>query len=1165
MRKFYKIAVCSTLALFAFGLNFALLGQITSYPFTEGFNATSLPSGWTNEIVSGSTNWSTVTANGNNTITPRTGARMAEFRVATTGPTTKLVTPQLDLTSLTAPQLTFYFANTNWVGDIDELRIYYKSAAGDPWTQIGPAYTDEHTSWTEVSLALPSPSADYYVAFEGTSNWARGVNIDDVTIGEVPTCPAPTGLTSSNITENSVDLSWTPGGTETAWNVEWGASGFTPGTGTGLDSASVSAASHSISGLSPVTTYDVYVQADCGAGDESQWILISVQTACGIFTAPFLEQFSAGSLPACWTNTSSNTVANGLWKFSGTVDYASGNTRPNGTFAWVDGSDPSTISDVTLISPWIDVASLTTPTLFFDYFSNNLQTYPNNIITVEAREQSGAWTQIYTDNTSSNQWRELEFPLPAFSGTVVQVRFIVDKTAAPTGWAFYNDILLDNVKIDEPTTCPKPTLVTATSVGSDFSDITWTAGGTETEWNIVWGTSGFTPGDANQLGSDVATTNSYTVQGLSSSTSYDIYVQADCDVDGLSEWGNVVAITTSPECGDTITGLCYSQNSTQEVLLSFSATTGNWAELVFLAGGVETCCDEVIVYDGLNGTGNIIYGALTGGGLSDYSTVGPIVSTTGQLSLVINADGSNTCSSSSYTPFDVVVNCVVPPTCLVPDALTLENVTDETIEISWTAQNSETSWNVVWGAPGFTPGDANQIGSDVATTTSYTINGLTENTEYDVYVQADCGGGDLSSWAGPIEALTDCSSIPAIGFCEDFEDIDALGCWRIINANLDSDIWGVYTGYANSGTQSAGLYTDGNGGNNDDYLVLPRMTLTGNEILSFHYRARSSSEPNDFRVVLSTTGAAAADFTEVILPLMTISNTTYQDTSVNLSAYSGDVYIAFHVPPGGLDGWYVFIDDVCVDICVPVPGTDGTADVCNQDGTIDLNSVITSDYTHGNWIFDANPGIINGSDMNVSTLAAGSYDVSYVVTTACASDTTIATVNVFNPSSAGTDGMLTVCKNQMIDLYGGLGGTVDFGGTWYTPNGTPLTGSYFQTGTLIGQSIYKYVVSNGVCDADTSEVIVNIQNCDFLGLDDVSLLENVTIAPNPNTGKFQISGIPGSDYTFEVIDLNGRVVRPAKEITATVTDVNLTDVESGVYMIRIAGNNSERMIRVIKH
>src|SRR5690606_19959922 len=99
-------------------------------------------------------------------------------------------------------------------------------------------------------------------------------------------------------------------------------------------------------------------------------------------------------------------------------------------------------------------------------------------------------------------------------------------------------------------------------------------------------------------------------------------------------------------------------------------------------------------------------------------------------------------------------------------------------------------------------------------------NGLTENTTYDVYVQADCGSGDLSYWTGPVTAMTACSAIPAVGFCEDFESSDALDCWAVINANSDSDAWSIYTGYANSGNQSAGLYTDYNGGSNDDYLVL---------------------------------------------------------------------------------------------------------------------------------------------------------------------------------------------------------------------------------------------------------------------------------------------------------------------------------------------------------
>src|SRR5690606_12760431 len=131
--------------------------------------------------------------------------------------------------------------------------------------------------------------------------------------------------------------------------------------------------------------------------------------------------------------------------------------------------------------------------------------------------------------------------------------------------------------------------------------------------------------------------------------------------------------------------------------------------------------------------GNIIYGALTGGGLNDYSGVAPVVSPTGQLSLVINTDGSNTCSSVGYTPFQVEVNCVPPPTCPVPTALTLDEATDETIAVSWTAGDVETEWNVVWGPTGFTPGDASQLGSANVTSSSYLIDGLAADPGYDVY------------------------------------------------------------------------------------------------------------------------------------------------------------------------------------------------------------------------------------------------------------------------------------------------------------------------------------------------------------------------------------------------------------------------------------------------
>ncbi len=117
------------------------------------------------------------------------------------------------------------------------------------------------------------------------------------------------------------------------------------------------------------------------------------------------------------------------------------------------------------------------------------------------------------------------------------------------------------------------------------------------------------------------------------------------------------------------------------------------------------------------------------------------------------------------------------------------------------------------------------------------------------------------------------------------------------------------------------LLTDGNGGANNDWLISPVLNLSatpGPKRLKFHYRVQSTNEPNDFRVVLSTTGPATANFTETLVPLASYTNTTYLEKIVNLLGpgnvpYTGNVNIAFHVPAGGLDGWRLYIDNVIVE------------------------------------------------------------------------------------------------------------------------------------------------------------------------------------------------------------------------------------------------------------
>ena len=152
----------------------------------------------------------------------------------------------------------------------------------------------------------------------------------------------------------------------------------------------------------------------------------------------------------------------------------------------------------------------------------------------------------------------------------------------------------------------------------------------------------------------------------------------------------------------------------------------------------------------------------------------------------------------------------------------------------------------------------------------------------------------------------------------------------------------------------------------------------------------------------------------------------------------------------------------------------------------------------------------------------------------------------------------------MIDLFGGLTGTVTHGGTWYNPSNVALTGSSFQTGTISGQGVYKYVVSNGECDADTASVIINIQNCNFLSIDE-AVFENVTLSPNPNNGLFQIAGLPvNEDFDIEITDMNGRFVSKIKTVNNAIANVDLSSVEKGIYLVKISGVDASKTVRVVK-
>ena len=112
----------------------------------------------------------------------------------------------------------------------------------------------------------------------GTGFYSQ-TTLDNISIDFLPCAPV-TEVQVSDVMMTTAHVSWTPGAWETAWQVEYGESGFTPGTGTVVTVDTICA---DLTGLEGETTYDVYVQAVCDPANLSDYSeAVSFRTYCSV-------------------------------------------------------------------------------------------------------------------------------------------------------------------------------------------------------------------------------------------------------------------------------------------------------------------------------------------------------------------------------------------------------------------------------------------------------------------------------------------------------------------------------------------------------------------------------------------------------------------------------------------------------------------------------------------------------------------------------------------------------------------------------------------------------------------------------------------------------------------------------------------------------------------
>jgi hypothetical protein len=113
---------------------------------------------------------------------------------------------------------------------------------------------------------------------------------------------------------------------------------------------------------------------------------------------------------------------------------------------------------------------------------------------------------------------------------------------------------------------------------------------------------------------------------------------------------------------------------------------------------------------------------------------------------------------------DYLITIAPAPTCPSPGVMTVSTTNTTSSDLSWALGcSAATNYDFEYGPVGFTQGTgtlvSNVAATVVATNGSYTLTGLTPNTQYSVYYRANCGAGDVSPWSVATNFSTLCAPI----------------------------------------------------------------------------------------------------------------------------------------------------------------------------------------------------------------------------------------------------------------------------------------------------------------------------------------------------------------------------------------------------------------------
>ena len=434
----------------------------------------------------------------------------------------------------------------------------------------------------EVSFDTVTTGAKYITFVSITE---RGLNYNyayliDVQVEPIPPCQTPNQVRATNLTAVSADIQWNSRSGASLWQIEYGPRGFALGTGT---RATIAANPYSLTGLTPSSTYDVYLRSICNVGDTSSWMRAPMRfsTLQQPALVPYYYNFENADE---WNNwqTCSNTTVNwyrdtaagsgaqdGSGRFAIYISADSGATVSTNTSATVNaaayrdfdfGNDPNHSYKIEFRARVGGTPTTSTGSVYDGLML--LHVNPNATVEASTQPIHSPWGYVDTLERfflihGTDYWNTYSTLLDTITGIHRFALYWFNQSIS--------GFIGTPAKVDEFTIisfdCPRPAGVRARNVTVSTADLTW-VGPDTCSYNVTIRNQG----GASFTLDTIVHTNHIHVTGLSSANRYIVYVRRVCSDEEISASSPSYSFMTLICNGSTNVTLETSSNITSNYL-----------------------------------------------------------------------------------------------------------------------------------------------------------------------------------------------------------------------------------------------------------------------------------------------------------------------------------------------------------------------------------------------------------------------------------------------------------------------------------------------------------------------------------------------------------------------------------------------------------------------